>query len=999
MADSQPPNVPYFNGINFNSQFFSTIDGGLTYADAVKYFLTYPSAQGNWNSNYTMTLNGTLNQNGVANFNNDVNVNGDINFNGEIVLGTRLYQNLNSNWDAVDGYYGLAKDAYPLPNKSTSGIKGVSTWTSRTTNTNQWFGMCWSPQLGIFASTSITSAGTNKIMTSPDGVNWTLRTTPANTHIYRNIAWSPQLNLFVAVGASSTTDDPVLISSDGITWTNVLVPNNANWYGIVWSPELNLFVATADFADTSTVSIMTSPDGTNWTNRTVPVSGYSLRDICWSAELGLFITVASGGGTTQRVLKSTDGITWSVVDTPASKQYFAVCWSKELGLFVALSIDNTTTDIITSTDGDNWTLGTLPVGNLWRSVVWSRQLGIFLACGSGPSNSIISSPDGINWTVRTAPTGNQYRTVSWSPELGIFSVVSQAGTTSSVITSSFKGRPPTSYNVFDSPYNAIDENGDWILKAKSVFSDQAISILSNQNISINPLTAVNLNNKNLSNVSSLFFNNNSVANMILRYLDATSELSFTTTKTAGKYNFNSYNGTSDVSLLELQQFSIIPKVNVDMPANVNLTQATGTGVITQADPTSGSLLVNRLRPTFILSNYGASSAVPTAVDYDIANGRGLNYVVNAPAGSYNSIVGANDAIIVTRFRPAGESIGLSLCTTNSPANGIRISSANTASAQITLRTDTSTIVMSNTATNPISVNDRIYMGGTTTSTRRVDNVSVLNLFDTSNTNGRLEVLVDSPTQQVQYRSITNAFYHTFYVTNTSSITNARFTIADGNVATIGTNFHVRSSTTTTRLEFNTDVSGVTDFLGTNSSSLDSTINVKLRNNAGAVITTQVFTPTLITENVPTNTTSVTPTLSSQNGFVNSNVYTSGTITSGTTIGNYFSITLPDVGTYSITANRQLTNSDGSTITINQIYTGFSNNTTALYMPSSGSFYATSSQRQYGFTITALTDLPDGSTNMILRTNASNTTIYFNGFISHTATNLTMSVLTTWTKIY
>jgi len=999
MADSQPPNVPYFNGINFNSQFFSTIDGGLTYADAVKYFLTYPSGQGNWNTNYDVTINGTLNQNGVVNFNNDVNVNGDIDFNGNIVLGTRLYQNLNSSWDSVDGYYGLAKDAYPLPDKSTSGVKSVSTWTSRTTNTNQWFGLCWSPQLGIFVATSITSSGTNKIMTSPDGVNWTLRTTSANTHIYRNVVWSPKLNLFVAVGASSTTDDPVIISSDGITWTNVLVPNNANWYGIVWSPELNLFVATADFADTSNVSIMTSPDGTNWTNRTVPVSGYSLRDICWSAELGLFITVASSGGTTDRVLKSTDGITWSVVNTPASKQYFTVCWSKELGLFVALSIDNTTTDIITSTDGDNWNLGILPAGNLWRSVKWSSQLGIFVACGSGPSNGIMSSPDGINWTIRTAPTGNQYRTVSWSPELGIFSVVSQAGTTTSIITSSFKGRPPTSYNVFDSTYNAIDDNGDWILKAKSIFSDQAISILSNQNISLNPLSLVNFNNKNLSNVSSLFLNNNSVANMILRYLDATSELSFTTTKTAGKYNFNSYNGTSDVSVLELQQFSMIPKVNVDMPANVNLTMATGTGIITQADPTSGSSLVNRLRSSFILSNFGAPSALPTTAEYDSASGRGLNYIVNATAGAYNPIVGVNDCIVVTRFRPAGESIGLSLCTTNSPANGIRISSANSTSAQITLRTDTSTIVMSNTAINPISINDRIYMGGTTTSTRRVDNVSILNLFDTSNTSGRLEVLVDSPTQQVQYRSITNAFYHTFYVTNTSSITNARFTIADGNVATIGTNFHVRSTTTTTRLEFNTDVSGVTDFLGTNSSSLDSTINVKLRNSAGTIITTQVYTPALITENVPTNTTSVTPSLASQNGSIGSNLYTSGVITSGTTINNFFSITFPNVGTYSLTLVKQLTNSDGSQITINQIYIGLSDNTTTLYMPSSGSYFATSTDRRYNFTVPALTDLPTGSVNMILRINASNTIVYFNGFVDHTATNLTMTVLATWTKIY
>jgi hypothetical protein len=32
------------------------------------------------------------------------------------------------------------------------------------------------------------------------------------------------------------------------------------------------------------------------------------------------------------------------------------------------------------------------------------------------------------------------------------------------MTSSLKGRPPTSYNVFDSSLNSIDEYGNWTLK-------------------------------------------------------------------------------------------------------------------------------------------------------------------------------------------------------------------------------------------------------------------------------------------------------------------------------------------------------------------------------------------------------------------------------------------------------------------------------------------------------------------------------------------------------
>lgn len=52
------------------------------------------------------------------------------------------------------------------------------TWTVRSSIPNgNWFHVCWSPQLGMFAAVAYT--GTNRIMTSTDGVSWTVRTAPA----------------------------------------------------------------------------------------------------------------------------------------------------------------------------------------------------------------------------------------------------------------------------------------------------------------------------------------------------------------------------------------------------------------------------------------------------------------------------------------------------------------------------------------------------------------------------------------------------------------------------------------------------------------------------------------------------------------------------------------------------------------------------------------------------------------------------------------------------
>lgn len=978
MTDYTPPleNLPIFDKI-----VFITGDSTITQNQADKRYLRYPIAQG------TETF-GDINVAGTANINN-------LNLTGQLSVTKRIYQNLNPSWPSIDGYYGLAQDAYPLPLKSANGLKAGASWDLRTLNTNQWFGICWSPQLLLFVATAQTGTN-NRIATSSDGINWTIRTSVNNSSVFRNIVWSYENNLFVVIGSSGVSTDSVSYSSDGITWNSLTPPNTSNWFNITWASELKLFVAVADFAPTN-ICVMTSPDGLTWTNRSTP-SNSSMRGICWSAELGLLIAVASTGP--DRIFKSTDGINWSVVPLANTQAWFSVCWSKELGIFVAVSIDTTViTSVMTSPDGNNWTLRNTPNTNGYRSVCWSSQLGIFVAVGNvGTNNRIITSPDGINWTSQTS-NSNDWRNVCWSAELGIFCGVSITPVATSVMTSSLLWRPPTSVNTFNSIFNSIDSLGNWAIKGKSFFSNDS-------NISIIPLSFVsifgdiNMNMKNISNINTLFLNDNSVANMLLKYTDSTGELGFTTTKTGGKYNFYSFDGSSNVSLLELQQTQIIPKVNMAFPANINLTMASGTGLITQATPVSLSTTMNTLRMTNIISNYAGPSPLSTCQIYDGSSiGRGFLFIVNAQGGNYNPIVQANDALITTRFRPTGEGVGITIAAQCSVGCGMRVYSPTDPQAQLTLRTGTSTIVMSNYATNPISVNDRIYMGNTTLATRRVDNVSVLNLFDTSNSTGVMEMLVDSPSSTVQYRSLTNNFYHLFYVTNGSSITNSRFTIADGNVSTIGCPFHVRTATTTTRLEFNPQTDGSTDFFGTNSSSLNSSINIKLRNSSNSIITTQVFSPTLITENVPTTTSSVTPSLSSQNGYIGTNVYSSGAITSSTTIANFFSFTFTDVGTYTVSVNRQLSNSDGSTITVNQWYSGFSASINTIDLPSGGSLYSTSTLRQYSFTILASTDLALGACSMVLRINAPNTTIYYNGFISHTATNLGLRVMMSYAKIY
>ena len=190
-----------------------------------------------------------------------------------------------------------------------------------------------------------TSDPINRIITSPDGINWTARTPPSpNDSTWRSVTYGN--GLFVAVASSGT--HRIMTSPDGINWTERVVPspNDSSWQSITYGG--GLFVAVAS---SGTHRIITSPDGINWTARTPP----SPNDSVWNS-------ITYGGG-----------------------------------LFVAVGA-NGTHRVMTSPDGINWTARTPPSPNdsTWRSVTYGN--GLFVAVADSGTHRIITSPDGINWT-------------------------------------------------------------------------------------------------------------------------------------------------------------------------------------------------------------------------------------------------------------------------------------------------------------------------------------------------------------------------------------------------------------------------------------------------------------------------------------------------------------------------------------------------------------------------------------------------------------------------
>jgi len=291
----------------------------------------------------------------------------------------------NADWNGIaySPELGLfATCAFDKISYSTDGRFWVSTNSPITTFGVDWSDITWSPELNLFCGVGI-GEDEHTGMTSPDGINWTLRTLSSQEE-WRAITWSSDLSIFCAVSGSGT----ISTSSDGINWTQRFFDNTKIFSDIEWSPELSLFCAVG----TSPSIIYTSPDGTNWTSRT-PAEANSLSSVTWSSSLSLFCLVSTNG--TNRVQTSPDGINWTVRTAAEANQWNSIMWSPTLSLFFAVSIDGTNRGM-SSPDGFTWTAKALPLITTYNKIIWATGIDLFVCVSE---NNTILSDDGTNWDI------------------------------------------------------------------------------------------------------------------------------------------------------------------------------------------------------------------------------------------------------------------------------------------------------------------------------------------------------------------------------------------------------------------------------------------------------------------------------------------------------------------------------------------------------------------------------------------------------------------------
>ncbi len=223
------------------------------------------------------------------------------------------------------------------------------------------------------------------IVTSPDGLTWTRRSTPASVGLVRDVAWSGDKfvavgegpgDRFVAVG-KDTTGPKFLTSPDGVTWSAQTIPADGYLSAVTWGGSQFVAVGTQGQPRRPLPLIVTSPDGVMWTERSPPASAESLEGVAWSGER--FVAVGTG-----TILTSPDGVTWSAQSSPTHSLLSAVTWSGSQ--FVAVG-----PVIMTSPDGMIWTIRR--GGDNFFDAAWSGTR--FVAIGFRHRGSFATTTEGL----------------------------------------------------------------------------------------------------------------------------------------------------------------------------------------------------------------------------------------------------------------------------------------------------------------------------------------------------------------------------------------------------------------------------------------------------------------------------------------------------------------------------------------------------------------------------------------------------------------------------
>jgi outer membrane protein OmpA-like peptidoglycan-associated protein len=190
----------------------------------------------------------------------------------------------------------------------------------------------------------------------------------------------------------------------------------------------------------ATNRVMTSTDGITWTNRSVPTGGIQQwKSVTWGNNK--FVAI-SDTGFNDRVMTSPDGVTWTYAQAIHNGNWSSIAYGNNLFVATATSFGGGGSSfdyVMTSSDGTTWTPRTAAVAVGWNAVVYGG--GKFVAVSSSGSSRVMTSTDGITWTGHTAADASGWSSVTYGN--GVYVAIATNGSGARVMTSGALVAPTT----------------------------------------------------------------------------------------------------------------------------------------------------------------------------------------------------------------------------------------------------------------------------------------------------------------------------------------------------------------------------------------------------------------------------------------------------------------------------------------------------------------------------------------------------------------------------
>lgn len=280
--------------------------------------------------------------------------------------------------------------AYGSGFRSRYSNDGNSWFNSNTIVTNNWGDVAFGN--GVYVMPGISSSN---VTYSFDGKTWFISPTMP-TGVWNSIAFGN--GKFVTVSATGA-----LYSTDGINWTSI--PGVTGFKVNFGNGNFMIIIG----GGTGQTSIKTSPDGINWTTRTVPSGNWTVG----GAANGVYL-IASGGDAdivADPGLRSTDLINWTTTTMPDTggtpTSYNSIAFGNSTFVATALATGSVAYSL---NNGSTWIATTHPAINFAVEVIFAlNKFWLITSVGN-----LATSTDGITWlSAGSAGTGDNTRAITY----------------------------------------------------------------------------------------------------------------------------------------------------------------------------------------------------------------------------------------------------------------------------------------------------------------------------------------------------------------------------------------------------------------------------------------------------------------------------------------------------------------------------------------------------------------------------------------------------------